>query len=105
MNAPAVDEISRVFALQQANRSAVARQTAAERVARLETLAKDAQVRVVNHPSSDPMFWDRVDTLTRRKPGDPNPFVTPGIFPTWLQSLRAEANEQLEQERAAKAKQ
>jgi hypothetical protein len=51
------------------------------------------------------MFWDRVDTLMRRKPGDPNPFVTPGIFPTWLQSLRTEANEQLEQERAAKAKQ
>ena len=71
---------------------------------RVETLAKDAQVRIVNHPSSDPMFWDRVDTLVRRKPGEPNPFVTPGIFPTWLQSLRAEANEQLEQERAAKAK-
>jgi aldehyde dehydrogenase (NAD+) len=40
MIAPAVDEISRVFALQRTNCSAVARQTAAERVARLEKLAK-----------------------------------------------------------------
>jgi metallo-beta-lactamase class B len=71
---------------------------------RVETLAKDAQVRIVNHPSSDPMFWDRVDKLTQRKPGEPHPFVTPGIFPTWLQSLRAEAMEQLEQERASKGK-
>lgn len=71
---------------------------------RVETLAKDAQVRIVNHPSSDPVFWERVDSLMQRKPGERNPFVTPGIFLTWLQSLRAEANEQLEQERAAKGK-
>jgi metallo-beta-lactamase class B len=67
---------------------------------RVEALAKDAQVRIVNHPSSDPMFWDRVEKLMQRKPGDPHPFVTPGIFATWVQGLRAEAMQQLEQERA-----
>ena len=50
------------------------------------------------------MFWDRVDMLMQRKPGAPHPFVTPGIFVTWLQSLRAEATEQREQERAAQKK-
>jgi len=67
---------------------------------RVESLARDAQVRIVNHPSSDPMFWDRVDMLMQRKPGAPHPFVTPGIFTSWLQSLRAEATQQLQQERA-----
>jgi metallo-beta-lactamase class B len=66
---------------------------------RLEGLTKDAQVRIVNHPSSDPEFWDRVDKLARRKPGEPHPFVTPGVFAKWLPELRAEAMQQLEQER------
>lgn len=69
---------------------------------RLEGLTQGAQVRIVNHGSSDPQFWDRVDKLAQRKPGDPHPFVTPGIFATWLPELRAEATKQLEQERAKK---
>jgi metallo-beta-lactamase class B len=60
---------------------------------RLEGLTKDAEVRIVNHPSSDPIFWDRVEALMQRKPGTPHPFVTPGVFTTWLQELRAEATQ------------
>lgn len=82
--------------------SAPARGAAEQFVAtlkRLEGLTRDAQVRIVNHPSSDPEFWDRVDKLAQRKPGDPHPFVTPGVFAKWLPELRAEAVQQLEQER------
>jgi metallo-beta-lactamase class B len=60
-------------------------------LSRIETLARDAQVRIVNHPSSDPMFWDRVERLMQRKPGEAHPFVTPGIFAAWVPELRTEA--------------
>jgi len=68
-------------------------------LSRIETLARDAQVRIVNHPSSDPMFWDRVERLMQRKPGEPHPFVTPGIFATWVPELRTAAIEQRDRPR------
>jgi len=40
-------------------------------VRRIEELEQGVQVRLVNHGFSDPPFWDRVDRLARRKPGDP----------------------------------
>lgn len=68
---------------------------------RLEGLQKGVQVRLVNHPFSDPDFWDRVDKLARRRPGDPHPFVVaPDVFPAWLQQLKGEATKQLQEERA-----
>jgi hypothetical protein len=54
------------------------------------------QVRLVNHGFSDPLFWDRVDRLATRKPGDPHPFVAPDLFLPWLQQLKAEATTQIE---------
>lgn len=68
---------------------------------RLEGLQKGVQVRLVNHPFSDKDFWDRVDKLARRRPGDPHPFVVaPDVFPAWLQQLKGEATKQLQEERA-----
>lgn len=71
---------------------------------RLEPMVKGAQVRLVNHGSSDPDFWARVDKLAQRRPGDPHPFVIgPDVFPKWLDQLRAEATEQLAQAKARAA--
>jgi metallo-beta-lactamase class B len=65
-------------------------------VRRIEETEQDVQVRLVNHGFSDPLFWDRVDRLARRKPGDPHPFVAPEAFLPWLQQLKAEATKQIE---------
>jgi hypothetical protein len=51
---------------------------------------------LVNHGFSDPQFWNRVDRLAGRKPGDPHPFVAPELFLPWLQQLKAEATKQIE---------
>jgi metallo-beta-lactamase class B len=61
-------------------------------VRRIEELGQGVQVRLVNHGFSDPMFWDRVDRLARRKPGEPHPFVAPELFLPWIQQLKAEAS-------------
>lgn len=67
-----------------------------ETVRRIEDLEKDVQVRLVNHGFSDPQFWDRVDRLGRRMPGDPHPFVEPDAFLPWLQQLKTQATRQIE---------
>lgn len=55
---------------------------------RLEQNQPRVQVRVVSHPFMDPTFWDRVDRLAARRPGDPHPFVVPGEFGTWIAELK-----------------
>lgn len=55
---------------------------------RLEQIQARVQVRVVSHPFMDPTFWDRVDRLAARRPGDPHPFVAPGEFGTWIAELK-----------------
>jgi hypothetical protein len=67
-----------------------------ETVGRIEELQQGVQVRLVNHGFSDPQFWNRVDRLATRKPGDPHPFVAPDAFLPWLQQLKAEARKQIE---------
>ena len=55
---------------------------------RLEQMQQGVEVRVVSHPFMDPTFWDRVDRLAARRPGDPHPFVGPGEFGTWIAELK-----------------
>lgn len=64
-------------------------------VTRIEETQQGLEVRIVNHPFSDPQFWDRVDRLAKRGPGEPHPFVAPEIFPAWFQQLKAEAAKQV----------
>ena len=60
-------------------------------VKRIEQMQDGVQVRVVTHAWMDPEFWDRVDRLAARKPGDPHPFVAPDVFRTWIAELEATA--------------
>lgn len=60
------------------------------RVKRIEELGQGVQVRLVNRGFSDPSFWNRVDGLARRMPGEPHPFVAPEVFLPWIQQLKAE---------------
>ena len=60
-------------------------------VNRIAQMQDGIQVRVVTHPWMDPEFWDRVDKLTTRKPGDPHPFVVPDVFRAWVGELKTTA--------------
>jgi metallo-beta-lactamase class B len=60
-------------------------------VKRIEQIQDGVQVRVVTHAWMDPEFWDRVDRLAGRKPGDPHPFVAPDVFRAWIAELDATA--------------
>jgi metallo-beta-lactamase class B len=60
-------------------------------VNRIAQMQDGIQVRVVTHPWMDPEFWDRVDKLTTRKPGDPHPFVAPDVFRAWVGELKTTA--------------
>jgi hypothetical protein len=72
-------------------------------VNRLEQIQERVQVRVVTHPWMDPAFWDRVDALAQRRPGDPHPFVTPEVFRSWIRELKASGTKRLEDDRAKTA--
>jgi metallo-beta-lactamase class B len=60
-------------------------------VKRIAQMQDGVQVRVVTHAWMDPEFWDRVDRLAGRKPGDPHPFVAPDVFRAWIAELDATA--------------
>jgi metallo-beta-lactamase class B len=60
-------------------------------VKRIAQMRDAVQVRVVTHGWMDPQFWDRVDRLAGRKPGDPHPFVAPDVFRAWIAELDAAA--------------
>ena len=72
-------------------------------VNRLEQIQERVQVRVVTHPWMDPMFWDRVDALAQRRPGEPHPFVAPEVFRSWIRELKAAGTKRLEDDRAKAA--
>ena len=57
-------------------------------VDRLERMAQRVQVRVVSHPFMDPTFWERVDRLAARRPGDRHPFVVMTEFAAWIAQLK-----------------
>ena len=70
-------------------------------VNRIERMQEGVQVRVVTHPWMDPDFWERVDKLASRRPGDPHPFVRPDVFRAWIAELKATAAKRLEGTKAA----
>jgi metallo-beta-lactamase class B len=69
-------------------------------VKRVMTLAADAEVPITNHPDAFQIV-QRGEQLSRRKPGDPHPFVRPDDFKAWLQQLLTNAGKKLDRERAS----
>jgi hypothetical protein len=61
------------------------------------------EVSVTNHEGAGQIFA-RADRLAARGPGDPHPFVDPAGFYAWLDTLEANAEEKLIEERAAAAR-
>ena len=72
-------------------------------VNRIEQLQDGVQARIVTHAWMDPQFWDRVDRLAGRKPGDPHPFVAPEVFRAWIAELKTTAAARLEEAKARDA--
>jgi metallo-beta-lactamase class B len=64
-------------------------------ISRMEQMQNSLQVRIVTHPWMDPEFWERVDTLNARKPGDAHPFVSPEILRSWVRDLKAAGTKRL----------
>ena len=69
-------------------------------VRRIAQMQDGVQVRVVTHAWMDPEFWDRVDRLAARKPGDPHPFVAPDVFRAWIAELDTTAAARLKESTA-----
>jgi metallo-beta-lactamase class B len=69
-------------------------------VNRISQLQDGVQVRVVTHPWMDPQFWERVDRLANRKPGDPHPFVAPDVFRVWIDELKTTAAARVDEAKA-----
>lgn len=67
-----------------------------ESIQKVEKLQDGVQVRIVNHPWMDPLFWDRMDRLIARRLGEPNPLVDGQAFRSWIQGLKASAQEALD---------
>jgi metallo-beta-lactamase class B len=72
-------------------------------VNRIEQMQEGVQVRIVTHPWMDPEFWERVDRLASRKPGDPHPFVAPEVFRAWIAELKTTAATRLDEAKAREA--
>lgn len=66
-------------------------------VRRLMTIP-EVQVNIPNHPLAAQVF-ERASQLASRKPGDPHPFVAPGDWKAWLQSLLENAQKKLDDEK------
>jgi metallo-beta-lactamase class B len=64
-------------------------------ITRIEQMQDSLQVRIVTHPWMDTEFWDRVDKLKARKPGDAHSFVSPEIFRPWVRDLKAVGTKRL----------
>ena len=71
------------------------------RLATVETLQDGVQVRIVNHPWMDPLFWDRMDRLIARRPGESNPLVDGQAFRSWIQGVKASGQKDLDAARAS----
>jgi len=72
-------------------------------VNRIEQMQDGIQARVVTHAWMDPEFWERVDRLASRKPGDPHPFVVPDVFRAWIAELKTTAATRLDEAKAKEA--
>jgi metallo-beta-lactamase class B len=72
-------------------------------VSRIEQMQDGVQARIVTHPWMDPQFWDRVDRLSSRKPGDPHPFVAPDVFRAWIAELKTTATTRVDEAKAKAA--
>jgi metallo-beta-lactamase class B len=72
-------------------------------VNRIEQMQDGVQVRIVTHAWMDPEFWERVDKLASRRPGDPHPFVRPDVFRAWIAELKTTAATRLDEARAREA--
>ena len=69
-------------------------------VNRIEQMQDGVQVRIVTHAWMDPDFWERVDKLASRKPGDPHPFVRPDVFRAWIAELKTTAATRVDEAKA-----
>jgi hypothetical protein len=69
-------------------------------VKRVQTLSADADVPITNHPDAFQIIQRR-ELLTKRKPGEPHPYVRPEDFKAWLRQLLANAEKKLAEERSA----
>jgi len=72
-------------------------------VNRIEQMQDAVQARIVTHAWMDPEFWERVDRLAGRKPGDPHPFVAPDVFRAWVAELKTTAATRLGEAKAKEA--
>ena len=66
-------------------------------VNRIEQMQDGVQARIVTHAWMDPEFWNRVDRLASRKPGDSHPFVAPDVFRAWIAELEATARTRVDE--------
>jgi len=69
-------------------------------VNRIEQMQDGVQVRIVTHAWMDPDFWERVDKLASRRPGDPHPFVRPDVFRAWIAELKTTAATRVDEAKA-----
>ena len=72
-----------------------------ESIQKVENLQDGVQIRIVNHPWMDPLFWDRMDRLIARRLGEPNPLVDGLVFRSWIQGVKALAQKDLDAARAS----
>ena len=70
-------------------------------IEKVEKLQDGVQVRIVNHPWMDPLFWDRMDRLMARGPGESNPLVDGQAFRSWIQGVKASGQKDLDAARAS----
>ena len=66
-------------------------------VKRIEQLQDGVQARIVTHAWMDPDFWERVDGLSSRTPGEPHPFVAPDVFRAWIAELKTTATTRVDE--------
>lgn len=59
---------------------------------------KNIQVNITNHPDPGQIF-EKEKLLAVRKPGEPNPYVAPAEFQSWLADLKKVAEEKLADEK------
>jgi metallo-beta-lactamase class B len=72
-------------------------------VNRIEQMQDGVQVRIVTHAWMDPEFWERVDRLASRQPGDLHPFVRPDVFRAWIAELKTTAATRVDEAKAREA--
>jgi len=64
---------------------------------------KGIEVNISNHPGPGKIF-QRAKLLSQRKPGEPNPFVAPSEFQSWMVDLKKAALVKLDEEKKKSGK-